>query len=337
MELVGDIGGTNVRLALVDQGRLASQVSFLATSVSSLSHALGRYLDANGRPAISHAALGVAAPIEGDRVSSPNGPEWAFSQNAILREFGFGRLTVLNDFEAAAWGVPCLDDSDVALLGRAQPQESTKLLIGPGTGFGIATISCATDGWHVIPGETAMIFRNGSENGNIFDYVISRFKTSRVGGFLSGVGLSRLYDAVGAVECGQKSRAKLCPPEQIVQLAKEKHGPAQRAVALFVDTLGMTAGNLALGVMSVGGVYITGGVARGIADAGLFDEYRFRHAFELTDVPGMKRCSTILAGISTNHVRSDDLALRGLRDFIVRDQGQVIRQRARPMLGLKFS
>ncbi len=321
MDLVGDIGGTHVRLGLVhaDHGLLDIRQT-LAAEHAGVEDAIQDYLASAGHPQIVQAALGVAAPVSGDQVRLPNGPRWFFSQTALHSRFGFHSLKVVNDFEAAAWSLPVLEHSDLRLLGSPPVRPgATKLILGPGTAFGLATAVPARGSWLVLPGEAGELLRPHGDVGKVFSYIADRFHTSRIGGVLSGTGLWRLFEAVRVLEFGQGPSDVTLPPHEIVTLAKVKHNTAAlRAVELFITTLGAAAANLALSIMATGGVYLTGGVIKGIAAAGLLDETVFRAAFERQALPGMDAVRGILQTIGTALVTHDYPALRGLQYAITR-------------------
>ena len=106
------------------------------------------YLDETGaRP---HAAtLAVAGPIDGEEVALTN-RAWRFRRGEFARHFGLSQLRVVNDFEAIAWALPRLGAAETRPLGKpATPREGVKLVLGPGTGLGVAALLPAGGRWHV--------------------------------------------------------------------------------------------------------------------------------------------------------------------------------------------
>src|SRR4051812_43375441 len=99
MRLVGDIGGTNARFALVGAGSLQpqSESTLLCTEYAGLEQAVRSYLHDRGNPQLSEVALAVATGITGDLVQLTNGP-WAFSIEQTRRDLALERLHVINDF-----------------------------------------------------------------------------------------------------------------------------------------------------------------------------------------------------------------------------------------------
>jgi glucokinase len=154
-----------------------------------------------------------------------------------------------------------------------EPREGVKVVLGPGTGLGVAALLPADGRWHVIASEgghasfgpqaldeTAMFAKLREECGAISAETV-----------LSGPGLVRLARALDP----QAGRHE---PETIVASALAREPSAHAAARMFVRLLGRFAGGLALTFKALGGVYITGGVAGGLGP--LLDEPQFRTAFE---------------------------------------------------------
>src|SRR5262245_48934328 len=135
--LVADIGGTNARLAVADLDtlRITGAASFRGAEFPSLHAVAGAYLGgiAERPPA---AAVAVAAPVVGRRVSLTNSP-WSFEHEELRAVLGVDRLLVLNDFEALAHVLPHLERCDLHQIGGGTHVErGHTTVLGPGTGLG---------------------------------------------------------------------------------------------------------------------------------------------------------------------------------------------------------
>ena len=138
--LVGDIGGTRARFGLVGPGSAVTRVEIReCRDHTGLADALDTYLSSAARGARPRrAALSVACPVTGDRVSLTNHP-WSFSIEEVRRRFGFETLTVINDFSAVARAVPHLGDVDRMQIGGGRPAAGAAIaVLGPGTGLGVS-------------------------------------------------------------------------------------------------------------------------------------------------------------------------------------------------------
>ncbi|MBM3556298.1 MAG: glucokinase [Alphaproteobacteria bacterium] len=254
--LLGDIGGTNARFALWRRGRLVGKRVFPTAAYPDPETIIAAYLnDAGEKP--KRAILAAAGPKVGGRISLTNG-RWIFDAKRLARRFGFREVGLLNDFEALALALPRLGPKDVHALTKAKPmQEAPRLVIGPGTGFGVA----------ILLGNSQVVV---SEGGHAALAPADRYQADVLGRIadetgrvsferaLSGSGLVRLYQAVGS-EAGRP--APLATPADIVAAALPGDEPvAAAALELYCALLGQAAGDLALIAGARGGVHIAGGM-----------------------------------------------------------------------------
>ncbi len=260
--LVVDVGGSNVRWALVDpQGRLFRVQSMACGEYPTLEAALRDYLEPLEdamRP--RQAALAVASPVLGDRVQLTN-HEWSFSTQELRESLDFTRLEVLNDFYALALALPLLENSDCAPLkpGDAEPG-SPLALIGPGTGLGVAALIPDEGRWLAVSTEAGHrdLAPVTDREVEIFSVLRRRFGHVSAERVLSGPGLVNLYAAICELE---GTVPGLPSPAQVVERARRGTGSAAtEAVGRFSAWLGAVAGDLALSFGARGGVYLGGGI-----------------------------------------------------------------------------
>ena len=283
MTLLADIGGSKSRFALANSGGRPERVLVIENdTVADLEAAVERYLDETGlRPRA--ATLAVAGPIDGDEVALTN-RAWQFRRRELARRFGFAQLRVVNDFEAIAWALPLLRATDVRPLGSPHPSlprlrgregwgDGCKIVLGPGTGLGVAALVPADGRWHVVASEGghASFGPQSADEVEVFARLRDECGTVSAETVLSGPGLARLARALDP-------NAFCHEPENIVRSALAREPSSLAATRLFVRLLGRFAGGLALTFKALGGVYITGGVASGLGP--LLDEPLFRTAFE---------------------------------------------------------
>jgi glucokinase len=272
--LLADIGGSKSRFALANSaGRPERLLVVDNDAVADLDAAVARYLEETGaRPRA--ATLAVAGPVDGEEVVLTNRTSWRFRRGELARRFGFTRLRVVNDFEAVAWALPRLGAAETRPLGRPlQPREGVKLVLGPGTGLGVAALLPANGRWHVVASEGghAAFGPQAADEVEVFARLREDCGAVSAERVLSGPGLLRLARALDP-------RAACHAPETIAASALAREPSAQATARLFVRLLGRFAGSLALTFKALGGVYVTGGVASGLGP--LLDEPAFRSAFE---------------------------------------------------------
>ncbi|HTK13130.1 MAG TPA: ROK family protein [Xanthobacteraceae bacterium] len=274
LALIADIGGTNSRFALVEaQGQPQQVRTYEDDDFKNLEGVVTRYLkDTEAAPTIG--IFAVAAPITGPDIALTN-RDWRFNVDAVAQQFGLSRLHVLNDFEAAAWALTRLEDSEMRAIGHfaaGDPPQGARVVLGPGTGLGVAALLPAGDDWHAVPTEGGHISFGPATDDE--DAIFARLRADgpvSAETILCGRGLARLYAAM------QPDRAPL-EQHAIVKAAQANDTEAGAVTDMFVRMLGRFAGDMALLFKATGGVYVAGGVAAALGQR--LDADIFRHAFE---------------------------------------------------------
>lgn len=282
--LLGDVGGTNARFALQQtDGAPITDVATLPThEYATLIDAIRLYLAGLGRAAPPWGAIGIANPVTGDAVHMTNSP-WSFSIEAVRQAIGFERFVVINDFTALALALTELPASDLQQLGGGAPVANTPMgLIGPGTGLGVSGLVPNTDGsgrWTPLKGEGghATLAATSAREAAVIEILRDRYGHVSAERAVSGQGLEALYLAVCLLDTGHA--ADPLPAAEITRRTLAGSEPAcADAVDLFCSFLGNAAGNLALTLGALGGVYLGGGIVPHLGDA--FVRSPFRRSFE---------------------------------------------------------
>ncbi len=277
--LIGDIGGTNARFAIVESAdKEAGEPRIVQTaSYATIDDAILAVLD--GQPVRPRSAvLAVAGPVEGEEIALTNCP-WVVRPKQMFSTIGLSDILVLNDFEAQALAVVALGDEHMEKIGPGEPEEGAgRVVLGPGTGLGVAGLVHALGRWIPVPGEGGHmdIGPRSPRDFEVFPHIEKL--EGRISGeqILCGRGLVNTYRAVAKAD---GKTPKLTQPAQVTAAALEGSDPiAEEALELFVTCLGRTAGDLALIFKSKGGVYLTGGIAQKIVPA--LKKGNFREAFE---------------------------------------------------------
>jgi glucokinase len=278
--LIGDIGGTNARFAiLVDSYAEPKrfpvvQTADHATIDDAIQNAI---LDHTSILPLS-AVLAVAGPVDGDEIELTNCP-WVVRPKAMHASLGLDDIVVLNDFEAQALAVVALGEEHMEKIGPGTPEPSgSRVVLGPGTGLGVAGLVHARRTWIPVPGEGGHMDMGprSARDFEVFPHLETIEGRISAEQLLCGRGLVNLYRAVAKAEQGE---AALATPADITAAALDKTDRlAEEALAIFATCLGRIAGDLALVFMSRGGVYLTGGIAQKIIPA--LKTGAFRNAFE---------------------------------------------------------
>jgi glucokinase len=303
--LLGDVGGTGARFAWIAEAGapLVVLAGAAGPPAPGIEAAIRGVLEANRLPLPASCALGVAAPMTGDRIEMTN-RAWTFSVADLRRSLGVARLLVLNDFAALGHALDGLQPGDVRPVGGGGVVAGASMaLLGPGTGLGVGGRMRTAEGTTVLVGEGghATLAAGDEREAQLIALLRRRLGHVSAENVLSGPGLAHLHVAVCELD-GHPS----APLDARRIVAGAAADPACAAtVDLFFALLGAFAGDLALTLGAQGGVYIAGGIVSRLGDA--IDRSTFRERFE---AKGRRRA--YLEAIGTSVILDTPaLALRG--------------------------
>ncbi len=308
--LIADIGGTNVRFAIqpAPDAPLHEFDTVATGAFADFTEAVRRTV----HPAAAERPRSVLMAIAGPLLAGPmklTNAEWVIDPTAIVRDLGLSTLITFNDFEALSLSLPSLRADQVMKIGggTVNPRKP-RLVLGPGTGLGVAALIYGDEAFTPLAGEGGHVTL-GPESER--DFAIWPH-LERVGGrisaeaLLSGNGLARLYRGLAASE--GLDRSDCLSGADVTRRAEAGEALADEAIELFLVYLGRLAGDLALVFIPEGGVYIAGGIAPRLADR--FETSGFRAAFE-NKAPH----TAILSRVPTFLVTEPRPAVAGLAAF----------------------
>jgi glucokinase len=272
MILAGDVGGTKVHLALYDftHGNLkyTREERFPAKDYSGLEEIVKEFLGADQTTA---ACFGVPGPVRNGRLRLTNLP-WTLDSRELSLSLGIPHVFLINDLEANGYGIAELTSEQIHTLSEGDTSQiGNRALIAAGTGLGEGLL--IWNGHHHIPfpsegGHADYSPRNEDE------IDLLRFLKQKYNGriswerVVSGMGMTNIYEFLRDVR-GMEEPAWLAeqiaeaddPNSVITQTGlSAKAEICEKTLDMFVSAYGAEAGNLALKVLSVGGLYIGGGI-----------------------------------------------------------------------------
>ena len=307
VRLVADVGGTNARFALVTgrNGSLREEHTLATDDHADLAGAASAYLAQVGAPRLLEAAVAIANPIAGDAVALTNN-RWHFSIEATRQKLNLQRLVMLNDWEAMALAAPAFAAKDLEPVGGGTPVDTApRVLMGPGTGLGMATLARTRGGeWLALPGEGghASLAPTCTREADILRALWREHEHVSVERVLSGMGLENLYCAIATLD--GVAVQPFDAPHISGQALAGTDAQCVEAVATFCAMLGAAAGNAALTLGARGGVYIGGGIVPRLGAT--FARSAFRERFEAKG-----RFRSYLAAIPTYVIHAEHPALIG--------------------------
>lgn len=283
MLLGGDIGGTKTLLALATREpngamRIVVERSYASREYANFNSLLDEFQrgirqDGHVEP-IEAATIGVAGPVDSGRAKVTNLP-WQLDARELSQQIGGRPFHLLNDFAATAAGL--LEPTAIpleALLSAPTVPRGTRVILGAGTGLGVAALTCLGEQWKIISGEGGHIgfAPVDQEQARFREWLAEREARVSAEHVLSGRGLVNLYRFV----CGQgkdvadvdTSTPGVDPAAAIATRGLASPGSAAgRALAMFCAVYGAFAGDLALLFNARGGVFLAGGIAPKILGA----------------------------------------------------------------------
>lgn len=326
MFLTGDIGGTKTNIAVLEplNGKFKTlyEKSFVSNNYDSLRTIVDKVINEELKHAfnITHACFGVAGPIKDGLCDATNLPWLVDSRKiAALLNLPSDNVSLLNDLEAAAYGIQVLEDKDVFVLNEGTPQNNgTLALISAGTGLGESIIFWNGENYKPSPsegGHTDFAPRNKIEI-DLLNYLIGKYGRISYERILSGPGLLNVYNFFKDTTYQNTppwllERFKKEDPSAVIsEIAMSKKDICcEKALDLFTSIYGAEAGNLALTALATGGVYVGGGIAPKILNK--LKEGAFMQAFTHKG-----RLSVLISHIPVKIILNDKTPILGCGNFL---------------------
>lgn len=310
--LFADVGGTNVRICRWSrESGIGSIARSPADASPGLAEALQGFERSQGQAA-TRAAIAVALPVRDGPMRMTN-RDWIVDPARLRAALQLRALRVVNDFVAAAAGIPALGERDTRPLRTGSVGPGCRLLIGPGTGLGAAVLVGTTRGAagdatgdheRVLASEAGHmgLAWQGDELAPL--HALGRARWGRLSWerLLGGEGLGWLH-------AWRRGADVPSPPAEVASRAALGEQAAREAVTWFSRLLGAFAGDLCLAFGADGGVWLTGGVLDGLGDA--FDADAFLQAFD-----DKGRYAASQREVPVRRVLAGDLAFRGLARIV---------------------
>ncbi len=269
MLLAGDVGGTKVRLALFSPGRHDSvqEKHYRSKDFSDLSTLIRTFLKETGSPQIRSACIGVAGAVVNGRGTNI---AWVIDVDRLKEELGLSKMWMINDLEAHAWGLRVLKKEEFVCLQAGIKVQGNQTLLSAGTGLGEAGLywdgkqhlPFACEGGHVDYAPT------NEEELALWHFFKGMYEHVSYERILCGAGIYELYRflVVTGREMADPEIEKLsaadAPQKRITEKAVQADSKVcVHALNLFVSIYGAECGNTALKFLSIGGVFIGGGIA----------------------------------------------------------------------------
>ena len=320
--MVGDIGGTNARFALVVPGE-SELISIKALSCSefeTVQDAIKAYLSSIRKVEISSSCIASAGTTHLD-IFKPANNDWVINKVDVSSALNDVKVSWINDFSAQALATSTLSNDDLIEVNKGNPQaDRVRLIIGPGTGLGTCGLIKSSSVWKTLPaqGGHSDFAPNSELEIEILSLLQKQFGHVAIERILSGPGIVNLYKALCQINA--KDIVFKTPSEiSSSAVSMNPDSMAEETLALFCRIFGSVTGSIALTTGCLGGIYITSDLVRNFLD--FFLKSDFLRSFEdkgrldyyMRDIPIFisKRANMGLIG-STYHI-NNQVAQKGFK------------------------
>jgi len=309
VKFVADVGGTNIRLAQVENNKLVHIAKYKCKDFDSIEDAILSYFNCFPTDKFTSGCIAIACPVPGDWVKMTN-HTWEFSIEELTKALGLNWLGVINDFASVAYSLPFLDETQKVQIGQGNAKEYGNIAVfGPGTGLGVEHLTMTANGWKALDGEGGHVdFAPQDEN----EIAIWRYLKNKLGHVsaeevMSGRGLVQIYQ--GLADYKQLPPVHTDPAEITSKALSQTCSLCEETLSQFCKIMGSFAGNLALNLCTTGGVYIGGGIASRFIE--FLGNSEFRARFE-----GKGRFSHYVKSIPTFVITEPDHGLLGAAAYL---------------------
>jgi glucokinase len=277
--VLADIGGTHIRLGITDShvGDIQRTEKYPVADFTTLEDALDFYVSKQDIPTQNIRIATAAWPHEDGVWRFAHKDRWDISIKSLERE-GWVVKSIENDFMASAKGSYFIEGNQmVSLRGKiaAHPDCGRFLVLGPGTGLGMAVIDYGdkdninipdvrtTYGGHMIaPART----EEHREILSVMQAELFADKPLLAEYTVSGPGLDFLYKAVSFLDGDVVTNA--FDMDYILQTKETAR--TKTVLRLFHEFLGLTLHQAILFNHSFDGIYLDGGVTQRLIEHDLF-------------------------------------------------------------------
>ena len=311
--LLADIGGTNTRVALADDGDLieGSVRRYVNAEFVGLEAVLSAYQNDIEVAEVERVCVDIAGPVEHGRGTLTN-LDWTLDETHLQQVTKAKHAALINDLQAQAYGIEKLSADNILTIGGAPPKRGgTALVVNVGTGFNAVPILNVHGESFVPPseaGHASMPVRSADDLA-LSQHVGDIFGFPSIEEVLSGRGLKGIHDWLAQ---GRNGIPLDRSPADIMELGLLGSCPvAEGALRKFARIFGSVSGNLALVHLPVAGVFLVGGVVQAIANH--LEHFGFMDAF-----CDKGRFGDLMRTYSVHVVQDDYAALRGAAVYIAR-------------------
>lgn len=271
--IAADIGGTKTLLQLAEfktgalrPRHVLREARYDSASYDDLAPLLADFLHGNDLP-LHGACFAVAGPVRCDatyQTAKLTNLPWQLDSRRLAADLDIPTVRLINDFEAVGYGIETLHaDELVTLHARPAQAHGPRVVLGAGTGLGVALLMPCNDCYAVFPTEAGHMDFGGNDamHDGLLAFLRAEYGHVSWERVVSGPGLVNIYRYLLARDGAPANDPLLQTADPAAAIATAPDARATAALELFVHLYGAIAGNLALACLARGGVYLAGGIA----------------------------------------------------------------------------
>ena len=296
MILAGDVGGTKCNLALFAEKNGKLTTVFKQRFASKEFAHFDLIVKEFSRQAASHlssdrvvaAGFGVAGPVIDNHVRATNLP-WTVDARTLEKELDVNKIVLMNDLGATGHSIEHLAPEEFTVLNPGKPEPGgTRALLAAGTGLGQSILVWDGARYRIVPSEGGHsdFAPHTDQQIELLRFMRRRYPQVSWELILSGRGFRTLHEFLAPeVKHPSFEDPDADPAPEITRLGLARTCPVcVETLDLWTSIYGAEAGNLALKVLALGGVYVAGGIAvkiiDKIKDGKFFSAFRDKWKFE---------------------------------------------------------
>jgi glucokinase len=301
--LAGDVGGTKCNLALFSEKRgtltpvfkqrfASKEFAQFERIVKEFSRQAAEHL---GKESIVAAGFGIAGPVINGTVRATNLP-WIVDTASLIKELSVPHVVLLNDLGATGHSIEHLPPEDFCVLNPGKPEPGgTRALLAAGTGLGQSFLVWDGRRYRVVPSEGGHsdFAPHTEQQIELLRFMRRRYPQVSWELILSGRGFRTIHEFLAPkVTHATFEDPDADPAPEITRRGLDKScRVCSDTLDLWTAIYGAEAGNLALKVLALGGLYVAGGIAVKILekmkDGTFFHAFKDKWKFEglLSEVP----------------------------------------------------
>lgn len=256
----------------------------------SFSDILKKFIEDNQLENVKRLGMAVPGPVL-DGKSSPARLGWNLNVEEYTRDFGFEKVSMLNDLEASAYGMALLEDSDLdAIYTSGHLEKGNVAILAPGNGLGEA--GYFFDRQYLRPFATEGGHSEFSPRTNVevefYQFLNNIYGIVSWENVLSKTGLFNIYRFLRDVKrhpepewLAERFAGGNFVQELYKAAVEEDVMICKIALDTFLEFLAREANNLTLKLKATGGLLISGDIAQTIRE--YIDKDKFYEKFKISD------------------------------------------------------